>query len=309
MRAMAIDDYGTTPTLHDLAIPEPGQGEVRVRVQAASLNGFDLAVVSGAVKQYMEYRFPVVPGRDFAGVVDAVGPGVSTVAVGDEVFGVVTKPALGDGSFGELVTVSAANLTRIPSGVDATSAAAAGLAATTALEAIDAIASSAGDAVFISGATGGVGHFAIQLASARGAHVIATARPGDEERFVRELGAADTVDYTGDVAETVAALRSEGVRAALHLAGDGLALTTILVPGGRLVSTLGIGPEQVADRDVQAVAVMAAPTTAMLERLADELAAGRLVARVQRTYKLEDVPQALEDFANGKLGKLVVLID
>jgi NADPH:quinone reductase-like Zn-dependent oxidoreductase len=309
MRAMAIDDYGTTPTLHDLAIPEPGQGEVRVRVQAASLNGFDLAVVSGAVKQYMEYRFPVVPGRDFAGVVDAVGPGVSTVAVGDEVFGVVTKPALGDGSFGELVTVSAANLTRIPSGVDATSAAAAGLAATTALEAIDAIASSAGDAVFISGATGGVGHFAIQLASARGAHVIATARPGDEERFVRELGAADTVDYTGDVAETVAALRSEGVRAALHLAGDGLALTTILVPGGRLVSTLGIGPEQVADRDVQAVAVMAAPTTATLERLADELAAGRLVARVQRTYKLEDVPQALEDFSNGKLGKLVVLID
>jgi NADPH:quinone reductase len=309
MRAMAIDDYGTTPTLHDLPIPDPGQGEVRVRVRAASLNGFDLAVASGAVKQYMEYRFPVVLGRDFAGVVDAVGPGVSTVAVGDDLFGVVMKPGLSDGSFSEFVTTSAAQVARIPEGVDPARAAAIGLAGTAALDAVDAIAPRQGEVVFISGATGGVGSFAVQLAAARGAHVVATARPGEEERFVQELGAAETVDYTGDVVEAAIAVRPDGMHAVIHLAGDGLELTDIVISGGRLASTLGFGPDQVAGRDIQAVAVMAAPTTAVLERLAGEVAAGKLVAPVQRTYSLEQVPQALDDFRNGKLGKLVILVD
>jgi threonine dehydrogenase-like Zn-dependent dehydrogenase len=119
---------------------------------------------------------------------------------------------------------------------------------------------------------------------------------------------AGTVDHTGDVVEAMITLRPEGVHAVVHLAGDGLALADILVSGGRLASTLGFGPEQVAERDVQAVAVMATPMTATLERLAGELASGRLVASIQRTYSLEDVPQALDDFVSGKLGKLVFSI-
>ena len=100
MRAMAIDDFGTTPTLHDLPVPLPVEGEIRVRVLAASVNGFDLAVAAGLVQGLMPYAFPIVLGRDFAGTVDAVGPGVTDFVPGDEVFGVIMKPELGDGTFG-----------------------------------------------------------------------------------------------------------------------------------------------------------------------------------------------------------------
>src|SRR3954467_9319478 len=99
MKAFALTDFGADPELVDLQVPEPAEGEVRVRVHAASVNGFDLSVASGRLKGMMEHRFPVVLGKGCAGVVDAVGPGVSDYQVGDRVFGVVTKPFLGDGSF------------------------------------------------------------------------------------------------------------------------------------------------------------------------------------------------------------------
>ena len=101
MRAMAIDDFGAAPALTDLPEPRPGPGEVLVRVRASSLNGFDAAVAAGMLQGAMEHRFPVVLGKDFAGTVDAVGDGAARFAVGDEVFGVVMKPVVGDGAFGE----------------------------------------------------------------------------------------------------------------------------------------------------------------------------------------------------------------
>lgn len=109
--------------ISDVPVPEPGDGEVRVRVLAASVNGFDLAVAGGFLHGAMEHRFPVVLGKDFAGVLDAVGTGVEDYAVGDRVFGVVVKPFLGDGSFAEYVTVPVGvGLARIPDGVSFTQA-------------------------------------------------------------------------------------------------------------------------------------------------------------------------------------------
>lgn len=87
MRAVAVTEDGVTPELVELAVPEPGEGEVRVRVHAASVNGFDLSVAGGRLKGMMEHRFPVVLGKDFAGTVDAVGPGVSDYRVGDRCSG------------------------------------------------------------------------------------------------------------------------------------------------------------------------------------------------------------------------------
>jgi len=98
MRAYALTDFGKAPELTDIPTPEPAEGEVRVRVHAASVNGFDLPVASSRLKDVMEHRFPVVLGKDFAGTVDAIGAGVSDYQVGDRVFGVVIKPYLGDGS-------------------------------------------------------------------------------------------------------------------------------------------------------------------------------------------------------------------
>src|SRR5215218_1793172 len=106
MRAIALSAAGAEPRLTELPVRGPGPGEVLVHVAASSVNGFDLAVVAGWIAQYMEYRFPVVLGKDFAGTVEGVGPGVSRFAVGDQVFGVVMTPHVGgDGGFAEYVVV------------------------------------------------------------------------------------------------------------------------------------------------------------------------------------------------------------
>jgi NADPH2:quinone reductase len=100
MKVFALQGFDQAPEVTEVDLPAPGSGEVRVRVRAASLNGFDLSVASGYLKGMMEHRFPVVLGKDFAGDVDAVGPEVEGYQVGDRVFGVVMKDTLGDGSFG-----------------------------------------------------------------------------------------------------------------------------------------------------------------------------------------------------------------
>ncbi|MBI3966261.1 MAG: NADP-dependent oxidoreductase [Chloroflexi bacterium] len=309
MRAITSNDFGATPALCDLPVPEPGPGEVLVRVQASSVNGFDLAVAAGRLKGMMERRFPVVLGKDFAGMVAAIGPGASRFAVGDRVFGVVMKPVLGDGAFAEYVAVPKSfGNTRLPAGVDLAVAGALGLAGTTALMAVEAVAPAAGETVLISGAKGGVGALAVQLATARGAEVIATARPGADADFVRSLGAAHAVDYNGDLSPLVRAIRPDGVHAAIHLAGEGATLAGLLVPGGRIASALGFGPDAAGERQVTATAIMATPDATTLERLAAEIAAGRLRVPVQRTYRLEEVPQALADFSAGTRGKLAVTL-
>jgi NADPH:quinone reductase-like Zn-dependent oxidoreductase len=310
VHAIAIDDFGAAPALRDLPKPEPGPGEVLVRVQASSINGFDLAVAGGRLKGMMEHRFPVVLGKDFAGTVAAAGEGVTRFAVGDPVFGTVMKPQLGDGAFGQYVLVDEGfGITHRPAGLDLAVAGALGLTGTAALTAVNAVDPAAGETVLVSGASGGVGSHAVQLTAARGAEVIATARPGQEADLVGALGAAHAVDYTGDVPAAVRSLRPDGVHAVVHLAGDGLQLAELLVSGGRIASTLGLGPDQLADRDVRATAVMAAPDPATLDRLAAEVAAGRLRVPITRTYRLAEVPQALADFGAGAVGKLAVIVD
>ncbi len=184
-------------------------------------------------------------------------------ASGDPVFGVVTKPFLGDGGFGEYVTVSEQiGIAALPDGVDVAAAGVLGLAGTAAVDAIDAVAPLAGETVLVSGATGGVGAIAIQYAAAAGAKVIATARPGAEADFVRGLGASEVVDHTGDLSAAVRAIAPDGVDVVVHLAGDGSVLAGLLSEKGRLASTLGLGPDQ----HPAATAVMATPTTGTLDR-------------------------------------------
>ena len=305
MRAIAIDDFGASPTLTDLATPEPGPGEVRVRVQASSLNGFDVAVAGGYLKGMMEHRFPVVLGKDFAGIVDARGADAARFNVGDAVYGVVMKPFLGDGAFGEYVVVGEQfGISAVPDGLDLATAGTLGLAGSAALAAVDALALQPGDTVLISGATGGVGALTIQYAVAAGATVLATARPGAETEFVEGLGAHHAFDYTGDLAAQVRGHAPDGVSAIVHLAGDGAALAELLGAGGRIASTLGLG----ADQHPAATAVMASPDANILDRLASDVAAGRVRVPTSRAYDLVDVPEALAAFSAGTLGKLAVTV-
>jgi len=167
---------------------------VLVRVEASSVNGFDLGVASGMVKGMIEYELPIVLGRDYGGTIEAVGPGVTGFEVGDPVFGVFMKMTLGAfGTFSELVAAPAMFAAKIPNGLAVESAAAPALAGAPALAAIDAIDPKPDETVLISGATGGVGSFAVQLAKERGATVIATAKPEDAD-YVTSLGADETVD-------------------------------------------------------------------------------------------------------------------
>src|SRR5215208_3567671 len=133
MKAVATTDFGAPVTLVEISTPEPGEGEILVRVASSSINGFDLSVASGRLKGMMEHRFPVVLGKDFAGVVDSVGPGVTAFSPGDRVFGVVTKQYLGDGAFGEFVTVpTSIGVAPLPEAIDFSTAGALGLVGTSA---------------------------------------------------------------------------------------------------------------------------------------------------------------------------------
>ncbi len=310
MKAVVLPGFDQAPEVTELEVPEPGPGEVRVRVRAASINGFDVAVANSYLKGAMEHRFPVVLGKDFAGIVDAVGEGEADYAVGDRVFGVVVKDALGDGSFGEYVTVpTAIGIARIPDGVGFAEAAALGLAGTAAADSVAAADLQPGANVLVVGATGGVGQQAIQLAVRAGATVIATAHTGAEVDTVSELGATSVVDYTGDVAEQIRTLFPGGLDAVLHFAGDPVSIVSLVKPGGVLVSTLVQSAEQVPAEGIRVAPIYAQTTTETLQGLAEAHAQGHARVTIQRVYDLDETPDALGHFAAGTLGKLVISID
>ncbi|WP_211359708.1 NADP-dependent oxidoreductase [Actinocorallia herbida] len=304
---MAFPGFGADLAATDLPVPEPGPGEVLVRVLSSSVNGFDLGVLAGGLQGVYEYEFPVVLGKDFAGTVAAVGPGVTGWTPGADVFGVVMRPTLGQGGYAEYVVVSPQyGLAAIPDGLDHARAGVLGLAGTAARNAVDAVSPEAGETVLVSGATGGVGSFAVQLAAARGARVIATARPGAEAAFVTGLGAARAVD-PADLEAGVRALAPGGVDAALHLAGDGPSIAALLAEGGRLASTVHFTPEETG-RGIKATTVMADPSRETLERLAAEVVRGSLRVPLARSYPLSDAPRALTDFTAGTVGKLAIAL-
>lgn len=305
MRAVAIPEAGASPAVVDIPTPSAGVGEVLVKVRASSVNGFDVAVAAGMLQGMMEHRYPVVLGKDFTGTVEAVGEGASRFAPGDEVFGVVMRPYLGDGGWSEHLAVGEQHgIAAVPAELDPAQAGVLGLAGTAGLQAVETLFPLSGRKVLISGASGGVGAIALQYALAVGADVIATARPGAEEELVRKLGAVDIVDYAADLEAQVRARAPEGVDAVLHFAGDPSQLTGLLAVGGRLVSTVGFGHDQ----HPAAVALVADPDSATLGRLAADVASGRIVVPITRTYALDEAPQAVADFLAGTVGKFAIFV-
>src|SRR5664280_2731965 len=175
-----------------------------------------------------------------------------------------------------------------------------------ALDLIDALNPGAADTVVVSGATGGVGAFAVQLAAARGARVVATARPGGATVFVRSLGAAAVVDYTGGLAVALRAVTPDGVTKVVHAAGDPAVLGSLLVANGQFASVVSATAEQVGREDVTVTGVMTSYTPDKLAALLEQVAAGQLTVPVAATHPLASAADALSDFGSGKLGKIVV---
>ena len=161
-------------------------------MRASSVNGFDVFVARGMARGMMEHRYPVVIGKDIAGEIDALGQGADGFVVGDEVTGIVpTECILWRGAYAEFVAVPLDGfVVHKPGNLDFERGACIGLAAITALHCVQTIEAAEGDVVLIVGATGGVGTYAVELASARGARVVASALHQDEA-WIRGLGASD----------------------------------------------------------------------------------------------------------------------
>jgi NADPH:quinone reductase-like Zn-dependent oxidoreductase len=308
MKAVAIAAFKAKLEVTEVTVPTPADGEVLVDVEFSSINGMDAMTWAGYIEGMMPYEMPITLGRDFSGTVVALGAGVTGFDVGEAVFGLLMNMPLHGGTFSEQTVVPAWGVAKQPNGIGAQAAGALALAGTAAKTGIDALAPQAGDTVLICGATGGVGAIAVQLAKSAGATVIATAATSDEAAFVRGLGADKAIDYRKDLIKDVKALHPNGVDAVLHAAGDGIALADLLRPGGRFASTLGVGPDQLGDRDVAATVVMAVPNPQLLGELAGAVADGSLRVPISATYSLDHIAQALKDFGSGSLGKISVAV-
>ena len=315
MKAFALTTAGEPAALTDLPDPGLAPDGALVRVHTASVNGFDFFEASGGLMGMMPHELPTVIGRDLAGVVVAVGTQRTDVAAGDEVLGFITSaPPLHDGTWAEKVA-GGANLilARKPAGLSWDVAAAIPLAASTALDSVDAVDPGPSDTILVAGATGGVGSFAVQLAAQRGARVIATAKPGDEDTFVRSLGASETVDYAqAGLTDAIRLLAPDGLDALIDMVNRGEAFApfaALVRDGGRIATTLGAADvPALAERGVRATNIQGTPTAEKLAVLADQAASGQLQVPIDRTFAFADVPAALAAFGAGTRGKLVLRI-
>src|SRR5215204_3765094 len=267
MRAITLDSSDSQPALRDdLPDPAPADNEVLVRVHASSVNPVDNSIAAGMLAQMgVEYDYPVILGRDYAGVVEQAGSAVAGFRPGDRVFGFLlhANPTVHDGAWAELITVAEElSIAPLPDGVDLAVAGAAPLAGITAVTAVDALELSEGDVLLVAGATGGVGSLAVQLAARAGARILAPALPEDEA-FLRELGASDVLPRDGDIAQLVRERYPDGVDALLDLVNYAPGTyDAALKPGARVASPTGAAGEGPGRSNI-----MASPTRANLERL------------------------------------------
>lgn len=310
MRAFVLDSFDTPPRLReDLPTPQVGPDQLLVRVQASSVNPADAGIAAGFAKAMVEHAFPVVLGRDYAGVVEQVGADVTDYAAGDKVFGFVPamNPTVGQGAWAELIVVQAQSVAHLPASVDAALTGAAPLAAITALGAHDALDLGQGATVLVVGASGGVGSFAVQLAAHAGATVLAPGLPEDGD-YLRGLGVAEVLDRNGDVVAQVRERSPNGVDALLDLVSsspDALdAYAAVVRDGGPIASSAGA-----AGQGPGRTNVMAAPTTQQLERLAGLLEDGTLTVPIQASYPLAQADQALKALtSHHHQGKLAITL-
>jgi NADPH:quinone reductase-like Zn-dependent oxidoreductase len=309
VRAVVIDGFGDPPHLASFPLPELAAGQVLIEVQASSVNAFDWKAADGRFKDSFDYQFPVTIGRDYAGVVRAVGGEVRRVAEGDAVVGYFTGQQLHRGAFATHVLAGEDEcFVRRPAGLDAVTAACLPLAGVVALRCVEAVKPAAGDRVLILGAPGGVGSLAVQLAAAAGAHVIASGR-ADDEAYLRDLGAADVIEPGEGLIKEVRAKYQEGVNGLIDLVDYRpafLAHAELLADGGRAASVHRAVDEVLfAERGLHGVNVSSYPDRALLEQLATLAAHGSLRTVIAGRYTLDQAPAALaaarDEHTRGKL--------
>jgi NADPH:quinone reductase-like Zn-dependent oxidoreductase len=309
MRAIRQRALGGLEVLELVEVPrpEPAPTEVLVRMTAAGVNPVDWKVRArgGFLGQP-----PFTVGWDVAGIVETVGAGVTRFTVGDRVFGMPRFPREA-AAYAEYVTSPSRQLASIPEGLSDVEAAALPLAGLTAWQAlVETAGVEPGQRVLVLAAAGGVGHLAVQIAKARGAYVIGTARSG-KHGFLSELGADEAIDYTREAVEE----RVSDVDVVLDLVGDEASRTALrtLRDGGIFIavpSAAGVESlRELAGDRVRVTGILVEPDRAGLEALAGLVESGQLRPHVSATFPLEDAARAHELGETGRTqGKLVLRI-
>jgi NADPH2:quinone reductase len=311
MRAFALDAFGQPGSIHNLPEPEPAEGQVRVRVAAASLNPFDNVVLQGYMKDKMEHRFPLIPAGDFSGTVDALGSGVKRYSIGDPVFGATGKMYFGEGALAEKTTASSGTIAKRPQSVSDVEAAALPLAGVSALMCVDAAAPKRDDVVVVIGASGGIGGYAVQIAKALGAHVVGVTHTANID-YVKGLGADEVVDRTaGDVVAAIKSKHSGGVAAIIDTGSDAASLAALsetVGRGGTVISMKGAAaPDELEKHGVKGVNIQTQVNTERLETLAKLSADGKLKAPRIHKFPLDEGNDAFKILGQTD-GKIVVTI-
>jgi NADPH:quinone reductase-like Zn-dependent oxidoreductase len=309
MKAVRIHEYGAPDVLvyEDAPRPEPGTGEVLVRVHAAALNPVDWKIRAGYVKNWLSYTLPMIPGWDFSGVIDSVGPDAGQWKPGDHVYG---RPDISrNGAYAEYLVVHASEIAAKPRSIDHVHSAALPLAGLTAWQALfDTAALTEGQSVLVHAAAGGVGSLAVQLAKWAGAHVAGTAS-GRNQFLLRDLGVDQPIDYQNT--------RFEDVVHDVDVVLDSMAGETrnrswkVLKKGGILVTLLGQGPlEEAASYGVRGVGIMAKPDQKELDEIAALVDLRKLKPVIEAVFPLQEAAKAHQlGETNRARGKIVLRVD
>jgi len=301
MKAVRLDKYGGIDVLRvdDVPVPEPSQGEVLVQVKAASINPGEAKIREGLMHARWPATFPSGEGSDLAGIVTKIGAGVEGVKVGNEVIGFTDRRA----SHAEYVVVEAQNLTRKPANVSWEVAGSLPIAGSTAYAAVRAVSLKPGDTVAVSGAAGGVGSIAVQLAKRAGAEVIGIASASNHAWLIAH--GVKPMAY-GD--KLAGQLREAGINAFVDANGSGYVKLAIDlgVRADRIDTIIDFAAAQ--QYGVKTEGAQAALNAAVLAELAGLVAAGDLEVPIAATFPLADVRTAFQQLEQGHTrGKIVLL--
>lgn len=315
MKAIVMHEFGEKDQLKlvDLPMPEPGEGEVLIRVKAIGVNPVDWKIRIGRLKERVPHQFPLILGWDVAGVIEKVGHGARRFQPGDEIYSYCRRPVVQHGTYTEYMTLPECYIAKRPSNISFEEAAAIPLVGLTAYQSVYSAANlQANETLLVIGASGGVGSCAVQLGKIRGANVIGVASQKNHA-YLKQLGVDETVGYEDtSFSESVKALHAEGVDVIFDCVGKEACEMAYdcVKQGGRLVSILEKGnPQRNEAQGIDFNYIFVEPNVRQLEHLTELVENNQFKIHVDATYPLEEVAKAHEQIETlHTKGKIVLTV-
>jgi NADPH:quinone reductase len=315
MRAVVIDSFGGPEQLHERQVPvrSPGRGQVLIRLETAGVGSWDPFEREGgyAEMQGTSPSFPYVLGSEGAGTIAAVGDGVTSRAVGERVFAASFLNPTG-GFYAEYVCVDADLVAPIPAGMSTSQAAVMGGVGMTALRGLqDALDVRSGETLHVHGASGAMGHLAVQLGKRLGARILAVASGEDGVALAARAGADLSIDGRAEqVADGARRFSADGLDATLLTAGgpEADAAVATVRPGGRAAYPTGVQPEPASTPGVEPQAFNGEPDAELLERFMALIGDRPLDVHIAREFTFNQIPAAHHALREHHLGKLAIAI-